>query len=341
MRAIRIYEHGGLEVLKYEEDVPVPELEAGEVLLKVKACALNYLDIWVRRGIPGVPLPHIPGSDVAGVIEELSPGVEGFQPGERVVINPGVSCGQCDYCRRGEDSLCETYHIIGEHVDGGYAEFVKVPVRNLMRIPEGFSFEEAAAAPLVFLTAWRALITRAQLRPGETVLILGASGGVGTACVQIAKLAGAQVIAVAGSDEKLQKLKELGADVLINHTQQDFSKEVWQLTGKRGVDLVVDSIGEATWERSLRVLAKDGRLVTYGATSGPKPLTDVRLVFWRQLRLIGTTMGNHREFTEVMRLVWERKLKPIVDQVFPLKEAAQAQQLLESRQHFGKLVLVP
>ena len=336
-----MYEHGGLEVLKYEEDVPVPEPGAGEVLLKVKACALNYLDIWVRRGIPGVPLPHIPGSDVAGVIEELGPGVEGFQPGERVVINPGVSCGRCDYCRRGEDPLCETYGIIGEHTDGGYAEFVKVPARNLMRIPEGFSFEEAAAAPLVFLTAWRALISRAQLRPGETVLVLGASGGVGTACVQIAKLVGARVIAVASSDEKLQRLKELGADELINHTQQDFSKEAWQLTGKRGVDVVVDSIGEATWERSLRVLAKDGRLVTYGATSGPKPPTDVRLVFWRQLRIIGSTMGNHREFTEVMRLVWERKLKPVVYKTFPLEQAAEAQRLMEERKHFGKLVLVP
>jgi len=343
MRAVRIHTHGGPEVLRYEEDVPVPEPGPGEVLIRVDVCALNYLDIWVRRGLPGIPpkLPHIPGSDVAGAIEELGPGVGGFERGERVVINPGISCGICEYCRRGEDSLCDTFHLVGEHVDGGYAEFVKVPARNLLRIPEGFPSEEAAAAALVFLTAWRALITRAELRPGETVLILGASGGVGTACVQIAKLAGAKVIAVAGSDEKLKKLKELGADFTINHTTQDFSKEAWEITGKRGVDVVVDSIGEATWEKSLRSLAKDGRLVTFGATSGPKPQMNVPLLFWKQLRIIGSTMSNQREFNDVMQLVWERRLRPVIDRVFPLREAAEAQRLMESRKHFGKLVLRP
>ena len=343
MRAVRIHEHGGPEVLRYEEGVPVPEPGPGEALAKVKACALNYLDIWVRRGLPGIPpkLPHIPGSDVAGVVEKLGEGVEGFRPGERVVVNPSLSCGRCEYCRRGEDPLCDEYHILGEHVDGGYAEFVKVPARNLMRIPEGFAWEEAAAAPLVYQTAWRALITRAQLRPGETVLVLGASGGVGTACVQIAKLVGARVIAVAGSDEKLQRLRELGADEGINHATADFGTEAWKLTNKRGVDVVVDSVGEATWERSLRALAKDGRLVTYGATSGPKPPTDVRLVFWRQLRIIGTTMGNHHEFTRVMELVWQRKLRPVIDRVFPLQEAAEAQRRMEAREHLGKIVLVP
>jgi NADPH:quinone reductase-like Zn-dependent oxidoreductase len=340
VKAIRIHEHGGLDVLKYE-DVPVPEIGSGEALIRVKACALNYLDIWVRRGLPGLKLPHIPGCDIAGTLEALGEGVQGYEVGERVVINPGVSCGECEYCRRGEDSLCDTYHIIGEHVDGGYAEFAKVPARNLMRIPEGFSFEEAAAAPLVFQTAWRALISRAGLRPGEDVLILGAGGGVGTACVQIAKLTGARVFAVAGTGEKLEKLKELGADELINYTEADFGKEAWRLTNKRGVDVVVDSIGEATWEKSLRALAKDGRLVTFGATSGPMPPTNVPLVFWRQLRIIGTTMGNRNEFFDVMKLIWDRKLQPIVDRVFPLSEAAEAQRLMEARQHFGKLVLVP
>jgi NADPH:quinone reductase-like Zn-dependent oxidoreductase len=340
MKAIRIHEHGGLDVLKYE-DVPAPEIGPGEVLIRVKACALNYLDIWVRRGLPGLTLPHIPGCDIAGIIEALGEGVQGYEIGERVVVNPSVSCGNCEYCRRGEDPLCDTFHILGEHVDGGYAEFAKVPARNLMRIPEGFSFEEAAAAPLVFQTAWRALISRAELRPGEDVLILGASGGVGTACVQIGKLVGARVFAVAGTEEKLAKLRELGADVLINYAETDFGKEVWRLTNKRGVDVVVDSIGEATWEKSLRALAKDGRLVTFGATSGPKPSMDVRLVFWRQLRIIGTTMGNRREFFDVMKLIWARKLRPIVDRVFPLSEAAEAQRLMEARKHFGKLVLVP
>lgn len=340
MKAIRIHEHGGLDVLKYE-DVPVPEIGPGEVLIRVKACALNYLDIWVRRGLPGLTLPHIPGCDIAGTIETLGDGVQGYEVGEHVVVNPSISCGSCEYCRRGEDPLCDTFHILGEHVDGGYAEFAKAPARNLMRIPEGFSFEEAAAAPLVFQTAWRALISRAELRPGEDLLILGASGGVGTACVQIGKLAGARVFAVVGTDEKLAKLRELGADVLINYMETDFGKEVWRLTNKRGVDVVVDSIGEATWEKSLRALAKDGRLVTFGATSGPMPPTNVPLVFWRQLRIIGTTMGNRAEFSDVMKLIWERKLRPIVDRVFPLSEAAEAQRLMEARRHFGKLVLVP
>jgi NADPH:quinone reductase-like Zn-dependent oxidoreductase len=210
-----------------------------------------------------------------------------------------------------------------------------------MKIPESFSFEEAAAVPLVFQTAWRALVTRARVRPGEDVLILGAAGGVGTACVQIARLAGARVFAVASTEAKLRRLKELGADVLINHAEKDFGKEIWQLTNKRGVDVVVDSIGEATWQKSLRSLARNGRLVTYGATTGPLPPTDIRLVFWRQLQIIGTTMGNRKEVADVMKLVWERTLKPIVDRVLPLKEASKAQRIMENREHFGKLILVP
>lgn len=340
MKAVRIHQHGGPEVLRYE-NVPTPEISKDDVLIRVKACALNYLDLWARRGIPGITLPLIPGCDVAGLIEEMGQDVEGWSKGDRVVINPGVSCDDCEYCKQGEDPLCNTYHIIGEHVDGGYAEFAKVPARNLMRIPEGFSFEEAAAAPLVFQTAWRALISRAHLRPGEDVLILGAAGGVGTACVQIAKLAGARVFAIASTDEKLKKLKELGADVLINHTESDFGKEVWRLTNKRGVDIVIDSIGEATWQKSLRSLARNGRLVTFGATTGPMPPTDIRLLFWRQLKIIGTTMGNRKEVADVMKLIWERRLRPVVDQVFPLQEAAKAQQMMENREQFGKLILVP
>lgn len=340
MKAVRIHQHGGPEVLRYE-DVPEPEIGPEDALIRVKACALNFLDIWVRRGIPGIKLPHIPGSDVAGIIEKLGQDVEGFSKGERVVINPGISCGQCEYCQQGEDSLCLSFHIIGEQVDGGYAELVRVPARNLMRIPEGFSFEEAAAAPLVFLTAWRALITRAKVRPGEDVLILGAGGGVGSACIQIAKLVGARVFAAAGTEEKLQKIKSLGADVLINYSERDFSQEVWRLTDKRGVDIVVDSIGEATWMKSLRSLARNGRLVVYGATTGHMPPIDLRLVFWRQLQILGTTMSNRREFSEVMKLVWQRKLRPVIDRIFPLQEAAQAHKMMENREQFGKLILVP
>ncbi|OGF54249.1 MAG: alcohol dehydrogenase [Candidatus Fraserbacteria bacterium RBG_16_55_9] len=340
MKAVRIHQHGGPEVLRYE-DVPSPKISKDDVLIRVKACALNYLDLWARRGIPGISLPLIPGCDVAGVIEETGQDVKGWSKGDRVVINPGVSCDDCEYCKQGEDPLCNSYHIIGEHVDGGYAEFAKVPARNLMRIPEGFSFEAAAAAPLVFQTAWRALISRAWIRPGEDVLILGAAGGVGTACVQNAKLAGARVFAIASTNEKLEKLKGLGADVLINHTKKDFGKEVWGLTNKRGVDVVIDSIGEATWQKSLRCLARNGRLVTYGATTGPTPPTDLRLVFWRQLKIIGTTMGNRKEVADVMKLIWARKLKPVVDRVFPLQEAARAQQMMENREQFGKLILIP
>lgn len=340
MKAVRIHEHGGLGVLTYE-DAPEPEVGSGDVLIRVKACALNRLDLFVRQGIPGVTLPHILGSDVAGVIAELGGEVEGYAKGDRVVINPGLSCGDCEYCRRGEDSLCNSYGIIGEHLDGGYAEFVKVPARNLMSIPEEFSFEEAAAAPLVFQTAWRMVLTRAKVRPGEDVLVLGASGGVGTAAVQIAKLAGARVFATAGTDEKLEKLAALGVDVPINYSKTDFSTEIWNLTGKRGVDVVVENVGEATWEGSLRCLARDGRLVTCGATTGPKPTTDIRLVFWRQLRLIGSTMGNRAEFHDVMNLIWQRKLRPVVDRVFALQDAKEAQQVMENGEHFGKLILTP
>jgi NADPH:quinone reductase-like Zn-dependent oxidoreductase len=341
MKAIRVHENGGLDQLRYEEDVPEPELERDEVLIEVKACALNYLDIWVRKGLPGLQLPQIPGCDIAGKISKLGSEVTNFSIGDRVVINPGVSCGTCEWCERGEDSLCTTYHIIGEHVDGGYAEFAKTPARNLMLIPEEFSFQDAAAVPLVFLTAWRALITRAQIRPGEDVLILGASGGVGSACVQIAKLTGARVFATASTDAKLEQLGELGADVLINYSAKDFSKEVWTATNKRGVDVIVDSIGEATWAQSMKSAAKNGRIVTFGSTSGPQPALNIPLLFWKQLQIYGTTMGTWKEFNDVMNLVWAGKLKPVIDRVFPLQDAAKAQEMMENREVFGKLLVVP
>ena len=341
MKAVRFHEHGGPEVLQYE-DASDPKINADEALVRVRACALNHLDLFVRAGaVPGLELPHIPGSDIAGVVEDVGADVEGYQAGDPIVVNPSLSCGDCEYCRMGEDSLCASFSIVGEHADGGYAELVKAPARNLMKMPEGFSFEEAAAAPLTFLTAWRMLVTRARLRAGEDILVLGASGGVGTAAVQIAKLAGARVFATAGSGEKLQRLEELGADELINYRDVDFSKEVYKRTGKRGVDVVVENVGEATFKGSVRALRKGGRLVTCGATTGPKGEVDLRLLFWNQVELIGSTMGTRAEFDAVMNLVWQRKLAPIVHRTFPLSEAQAAQEAMRDGDFFGKLVLLP
>ncbi len=341
MKAVRIHEHGGPEVLTYE-DAPDPEPGADDALVRVEACALNHLDLFVRAGaVPGLELPHIPGSDVAGTLEAVGANVEELQAGDPVVLNPSLSCGRCEFCRMGEDSLCASFSIVGEHGDGGYAERVKVPARNLMKTPDGFSFEEAAAAPLTFLTAWRMLITRARVQAGEDILVLGASGGVGTAALQIAKLAGARVLVTAGSDEKLQRLEQMGADELINYSEVDFSKDVYQRTGKRGVDVVVENVGEATFKGSVRCLRKGGRLVTCGATTGPKGEVDLRVFFWKQLELIGSTMGTRAEFDDVMNLVWERKLQPIVHQTFPLSDAHKAHEAMADGDFFGKLVLLP
>lgn len=340
MKAVVFHEHGGLEVLKYEE-VPEPAIGPEEVLIRVKATSVNYLDIWVRRGLPGISLPHILGADVAGLVEKVGERVEGVKVGQRAIANPNLSCGKCEHCRAGQDSLCVSYKILGEQVDGGYAEFVKLPGRNVIPLPEHVGFEEAAAATLVFMTAWRALISRAGLRPGEDILILGAGGGVATAAIQLAKLVGARVFVTASSEEKLQKAKELGADLLINYREVEFDKEIRRLTGKRGVDVVVDSIGAETWLRSLRSLAKNGRLITYGATSGANPQAELRLIFWNQLKIIGSTMASTKELHDVLKLLWAGKLKPVIHKVMPLREAAEAQRLLEERKAFGKVVLVP
>lgn len=342
MRAAVFNRHGGPDVVEIA-DVSRPEIEEDAVLVRVHAAAMNHLDLWARRGLHGLELdfPHIGGSDVAGTVAEIGAKVGSVTPGTRVLINPVLSCGRCKWCLEGEEPLCAEFRILGEHTRGGFAEYVAVPARNLLAIPDDLAFEDAAAVPLAYQTAWRGLIGRGQLRAGETVLITGASGGVSTAAIQIAKHAGARVIAVTSGAEKAEKVKELGADVVIDRLESDFSKEVWRSTDKRGVDLAFDSVGEAVWPGALRALAKDGRLVTYGATTGPRGQVDIRLTFWKQLRIIGTTMANVAEFETVMSLVFARKLRPVIDVVWPLDRAREAHERLEAGQQFGKIVLTP
>jgi NADPH:quinone reductase-like Zn-dependent oxidoreductase len=340
MRAAIFHEFGGPDVIRIE-DVEQPKPGAGEVLLEVRACALNHLDLWVRRGLPiETTMPHIGGSDVAGTVRELGERVSGVQPGTRVVVDPSLPCGQCEWCQRGEQSLCVDYRILGEHTQGGLAEFVVVPATNLYTIPAHYDFVRAAAAPLPFLTAWRALTTRARLQPEESVLITGASGGVATAAVQIAKYLGARVFAVTTA-ENLERVHALGADVVYDREKVDYAKQLWQDTRKRGVDVVLDSVGAETWQANLRSLARAGRLVIYGATTGPIGETDLRLVFWKQLEILGTTMSTHREFRHVMDLVFSERLQPVIDRVLPLAETRAAHERLEAGQQFGKIVLQP
>ncbi len=348
MKAVAIFEHGGVEKLTLT-DLPRPSIGPDEVLINVKAVAMNHLDLWVREGLPGLKLefPFTLGSDAAGVIAEVGSRVrdpstgsgQALQVGQRVTINPGWWCGRCEYCLSGQECLCVEFKIFGEHLPGGYAEFMRVPARNVLPIPDDFSFEEAAAVPLAFLTAWRALITQARVMPGDDVLILGVGGGVASAAVQIAKLAGARVFAASSSDAKLKRAQELGADILINSKEKEFEREVWQITSKRGVDVVFDSIGAATWFKSMRALRKGGRLVTVGATSGPNPTEEIRLIFAKQISIIGSTMSTQKEFRDVMKLVFRRQLKPVIDKIFPLEEARAAHERLARGEQFGKIVL--
>lgn len=340
MKAVAIFEHGGVDKLQVA-DLPKPEAGADDVIINVKAVALNRLDIWVREGLPGLKLqmPFTLGSDAAGVIDSVGANVTQFKPGQRVTINPGWWDTTCEFCLRGDQPLCTNFKIFGEHLPGGYAEFLRVPQRNVLPIPDDFDFVEICAAPLAFQTAWRALITRGRLQPGEDVVVLGAGSGVSTAAIQIAKYAGARVFATSHSDAKLARAKELGADVLINYTTSEWEKEVFRITNKRGADVVLDAIGEATWLKSLRALRKGGRLVTYGATTGPNPAEEIRLIFWKQLEIIGSTMANQGEFMDVMKLVFERKFKPVVDVVLPLEKAAEAHERLAKNEQFGKIVL--
>ncbi len=342
MKAVVITGHGGLDRLEYR-DVERPSPGRGEVLVRVKACSVNHLDIWLREGIPAyrIDFPHICGSDVAGIVEEIGEEVEGIGVGDRVILAPGVSCFSCRPCMEGNDNLCEGYRIRGAGTHGGYAEYTLARAIDVFPIPGDLSFEEAAAFPLTFLTAWHMLFTRAGLRAGEEVLVIGAGSGVGSAAVKIAKLAGARVIASVGSKEKLDRAFEIGADEVVDHTREDLLSRVKELTRGRGVDVVFEHIGPATWDKGLMSLAKNGRLVTCGATTGPTVTIDLRFVFSRQLSILGSMMGTRREFLTILDLVGRGDLRPVIDSVFPLREAVKAQERMLARRSFGKIVLVP
>jgi NADPH:quinone reductase-like Zn-dependent oxidoreductase len=340
MKAALFSEFGDPGVLRVAE-VPRPEAGPGEVLIRVGAAAMNHLDVWVRRGLPiETTMPHIGGSDIAGTVEALGPGVTGVTAGTRVVVDPSVSCGRCEWCRQGEEPLCDSYRIIGEHLQGGFAEYVVVPARNLFAIPESFPFESAAAVPLPFLTAWRALVGRAKLRSGESVLITGASGGVSTAAIQIAKYCGAKVYAVT-STRWVSQVEALGADVVYDRSSVDFARALAADTGKRGVDVILDSVGAAIWQQNLRSLARGGRMVIYGGTAGPKVEIDVRALFWKQTSIMGSTMSSRAEFQTAMRHVFAGDMNPVVDSVLPLSDVRVAHERVESGDVFGKIVLVP
>lgn len=340
MKAVRFHRHAGPEVLQYEE-APDPTPNSDEALVRVRACALNHLDIWARNGLPNVeiPLPHISGSDISGTVEWVPEEETGFKQGDEVIVNPGIGCGRCDRCLSGRDNQCRRYTIIGYGVDGGYAELVRVKRNHLLAKPEGMTFEEAASFPLVFETAYHMLATKARVTPGDTVLVLGANSGVGSAAVQLAKLFGARVIATAGDPEKLERAAKLGADQTIDHYKQNVLDEVRRLTDKRGVDVVIEHVGRATWAGSVKALAKGGRLVTCGATSGADVQTDLRYVYNRELTVYGSFMAGMGELPEVVELFREKRLKTVVDSVFPLQKAGEAQGRMERSEHFGKVVL--
>ncbi|HVF86563.1 MAG TPA: zinc-binding dehydrogenase [Pyrinomonadaceae bacterium] len=342
MKAVIFDEHGDPEVLRYA-DVAEPRPRANEVLVEVRACALNHLDVWVRGGLPGIeiPLPHILGNDIAGVVREVGEVVDWVKAGDEVMLQPGVSCGHCRACLGGADNLCPQYDILGYRRDGGYAELVSAPAVNVIPKPKNLSWEEAAALPLVTVTAWHMLVTRAGVQPGEDVLVHAAGSGVGTIGIQIAKLRGARVIATAASEEKLEKARSLGADEVVNYTRDDWPKEVRRLTDKKGVEVVFEHTGAATWAGSIASLAREGRLVTCGATSGFDAPTDIRQLFYRHLTFLGSFMGSKSELLDAMKFVERGQIRAVVDRTLPLAEAAHAHELMQDRAQFGKLVLRP
>jgi NADPH:quinone reductase-like Zn-dependent oxidoreductase len=341
MKALIFYEHGDLDALKIG-DVPRPEPGPGEVLVGIKASALNHLDIWVRRGWPGrkLAMPHILGADGAGVVAALGEGVTGIEVGTGCAIDPGVNLYQDDFTRRGLDSVSPGYYIIGEHAPGFHAEYAVVPATNLLPLPDDVDFAPAAAASLVFLTAWRMLIGQARVRAGESVLILGAGGGVNSAAIQIARFAGCTVYATTSSQAKAEKARELGADVVLNYRDDpEWSKAIYKLTGKRGVDVVVDNVGQATWKDSLRAVARGGRILTVGNTSGPVAEIDIRFIFGKQISIVGSTMGSHQDYRDVMALVFNGTFQPVIDRVLPFDQGVEAMAILERGEQFGKIVL--
>jgi NADPH:quinone reductase-like Zn-dependent oxidoreductase len=340
LKAVLFREFGGPEKLSYEE-VADPEINETEVLIRVRACALNHLDIWARQGTRGerIPMPHISGCDISGEVARVGSLVKNHKPGEKVLIAPGISDGTCEYCSTGWDSLCESYKIIGYETQGGYADFAAVPSENVLSIPDRLNFEQAASVPLVFLTAWHMLSTRARLTAGEIVLVWAAGSGVGSAAIQVAKVLGAKVIATAGDDEKLEKAKKIGADWVVNHHTQDVPAEVKRITNGKKANVVFDHIGHATWEKSMRSMAPAGRLVNCGVTSGGKAEIDIRYIFVRQFSLMGSFMGSRGELLKVLTFFEDGRLKPVVDSVFPLSDAAKAQSRMEKSEHFGKIIL--
>ncbi len=342
MRAVVFKEHGTPKNLEYTY-VPRPTPGPGEVLIKVRAAALNHLDLWTLMGMRGVTisLPHILGCDIAGEVTSLGPGVKKMPLNQPVIVAPGISCGRCDHCKTGWDSLCASYQIMGLQRDGGYAQYAVAPARNVIPVSKKLSFEQWAAVPLVFLTAWHMLVTRARLKKGETVLVHAAGSGVGSAGIQIAKYLGAKVATTVGSDKKMARAKTLGANLIINYRKKEFSDEVKTWTIMRGVDVVLEHIGPETFPKSLACLAKKGRLVTCGVTSGPTAPLDIRFVFARQLSIMGCYMGGIAELKAVLHLLEKGRLKPVLDEVFPLRGASEALNRMEERGNFGKIILVP
>jgi NADPH:quinone reductase-like Zn-dependent oxidoreductase len=340
LKAVLLHQHGSADVLEYS-DFPKPQVDPGQVLVRLRAAALNHLDIWVRKGWPGLKLeyPHIPGADGAGEVAALGEGVSGWSIGDRVVINPNLSCGTCEQCLAGMDNRCDDWGLLGETTRGTYTQYISVPSSNIMRIPDGFGMHEAAASALVYLTAWHSLIRRGKLKAGETVLIIGAGGGVNLACLQIAKLCGAEVIVVGSRPEKLALAGELGADHLVDRSQTEkWSRVVYELTHQRGADVVVDNVG-STFPESFRAAARGGRVLTVGNTDNPKVEIDNRYIFGKHLSLIGSTMGTRHDFQTVMDLIFRGSLKPVIDRTFPLSEAGAAQTRLERGDQIGKITL--